>query len=36
MIAQTAVFSRKTDVQQKKNFAFCFPKIAQTFCEWKP
>ena len=27
MIAQIAVFSRKTDVQRKKKFAFCFAKI---------
>ena len=36
MIAQIAVFSRKTDAQRKKNFAFRSPKIAQKFCEWKP
>ena len=36
MIAQIAVFSRKTDAQRKKNFAFCSAKIAQKFCEWKP
>ena len=36
MIAQIIVFSRKTDAQRKKNFAFCSAKIAQKFCEWKP
>ena len=30
------VFSRKTDAQRKKNFAFRSAKIAQKFCEWKP
>jgi len=29
MIAQIAVFSRKTDAQRKKNFAFRSAKIAQ-------
>ena len=29
-------FSRKTDAQRKKNFAFRSAKIAQKFCEWKP
>ena len=29
-------FSRKTDAQRKKNFAFRSAKIAQQFCEWKP
>ena len=36
MIAQIVVFSRKTDAQRKKNFAFRSAKIAQKFCEWKP
>ena len=36
MIAQIVVFSRKTDGQRKKNFAFRSAKIAQKFCEWKP
>ena len=37
MIAQIVVFfSRKTDAQQKTNFAFRSTKIAQKFCEWKP
>ena len=36
MIAQIVVFSRKTDAQRKKNFAFRSAKIAQQFCEWKP
>ena len=36
IIAQIAVFSRKTDAQRKKNFAFLSAKIAQKFCEWKP
>ena len=37
MIAQIVVFfSRKTDAQRKKNFAFWYAKIAQKFCEWKP
>ena len=31
MIAQIAVFSRKTDAQRKKNFAFRSAKIAQKF-----
>ena len=34
--AQIVVFSRKTDAQRKKNFAFRSAKIAQKFCEWKP
>ena len=29
-------FSRKTDAQRKKNFAFRSAKIAQKCCEWKP
>ena len=36
MSAQIVVFSRKTDAQRKKNFAFRSAKIAQKFCEWKP
>ena len=36
MIAQIVVFSRKTDAQRKKHFAFRSAKIAQKFCEWKP
>ena len=36
MIAHIGVFSRKTDAQRKKNFAFSSAKIAQKFCEWKP
>ena len=36
MIAQIVFFSRKTDAQRKKNFAFRSAKIAQKFCEWKP
>ena len=36
MIAQIVVFfSRKTDSQKKKNFAFRSAKIAKKFCEWK-
>jgi len=36
MIAQIVVFSRKTDAQRKKNFAFRSAKNAQKFFEWKP
>ena len=36
MIAQIVVFSRKTNAQRQKNFAFRSAKIAQNFCEWKP
>ena len=37
MIAQIVDFSRKTDAQRKKNFAFRSAKFAQKFaCEWKP
>ena len=36
MIAQIVFFSRKTDAQKKKNFAFRSAKIAQQFYEWKP
>ena len=33
---QIVVFSRKTDVQRKKKFAFRSAKSEQKFCEWKP
>ena len=36
MIAQIVVFSRKTDAQRKKNFAFRFAKIAQKFANGNP
>ena len=36
MMVQIVVFSRKTNPQSKKNFAFRSAKIAQKFCEWKP
>ena len=35
-MVQIVVFSRKTNPQSKKNFAFRSAKIAQKFCEWKP
>ena len=36
MIAQIVVFSRKTDAQRKKNFAFRSTKIAQKFTNENP
>jgi hypothetical protein len=34
--AQIVIFSRKTDAQRKKNFAFCSAKIAQKFANGNP
>jgi len=36
MIAQSAIFPRKNEAQQKQKFVLSFIKIAQKFCEWKP
>ena len=36
MIAQIVVFSRKTDAQRKKNFAFRSAKIAKSFANGNP
>ena len=36
MIAQSTIFPRKNEAQQKQKFVLSFIKIAQKFCEWKP
>ena len=36
MIAQIVVFSRKTDAQRKKNFAFVPQKLRKSFANGDP